>query len=426
MAKDRVSLKDAISIGIGGMVGGGIFAVLGLAVSLAKGGTPIAFLIAGIIAIFTAYSYSKLSLAYPDRGGTVRFINEGFGKGIFSGGINNLLWVSYIIMLSLYASAFGSYGSNLISITGNQETDSHIFISSIVLLATGINYYSIKIVGHIESIAVAIKLIILLGFIGVGAYGLTNSEHLSQLSPANWEGPFQLIAGGMVIFVAYEGFELIANTVPDMDKPKYTVPRAYLISVIFVVLLYFAIAAITVGSLPFDEIKKAKDYALAEASKPVMGQLGFTIMSIAALLSTFSAINATVYGGSRVSYELAEDDELPHGFTFQFWNKPIGLIVTTAFTLLIANFMDLESISTSGSSGFLLIFAAVNFIAYRKSDTVKSSRLITFVGAIFCGAAFAILVGQQFMDNPSGIWISLGIIIVCFVFEYFYKQHKRE
>lgn len=157
-----------------------------------------------------------------------------------------------------------------------------------------------------------------------------------------------------------------------------------------------------------------------------MGQLGFTIMSIAALLSTFSAINATVYGGSRVSYELAEDDELPHGFTFQFWNKPIGLIVTTAFTLLIANFMDLESISTSGSSGFLLIFAAVNFIAYRKSDTVKSSRLITFVGAIFCGAAFAILVGQQFMDNPSGIWISLGIIIVCFVFEYFYKQHKRE
>ncbi|MCG2459541.1 APC family permease [Flavobacteriaceae bacterium F89] len=424
MAKDHVSLKDAISIGIGGMVGGGIFAVLGLAVSLAKGGTPIAFFVAGIIAIFTAYSYSKLSLAFPDRGGTVRFINEGFGKGIFSGGINNLLWVSYIIMLSLYASAFGSYGSNLIPITGNQETDSHIFISSIVLLATGINYYSIKIVGQIESVAVAVKLIILLGFIGVGAYGLTKSDYLSQLSPHSWEGPLQLIAGGMVIFVAYEGFELIANAVPDMDKPRYTVPRAYLVSVIFVVLLYIAIAAITVGSLPFDEIKKAKDYVLAEASKPVMGQLGFTIMSVAALLSTFSAINATVYGGSRVSYELAEDDELPHAFTFQFWNKPIGLIVTTAFTLLIANFMNLESISTSGSSGFLLIFAVVNFIAYSKSDAVNSNKFITLAGAILCGAAFVILVGQQFMANPMGIWISLGIIILCFVFEYFYKQHK--
>lgn len=90
------------------MAGGGIFAVLGLAVSLAKCGTPVAFLIAGILALVTSYSYAKLSLAYPDRGGTVKFTNEGFGKTIFSGGINNLLWISYIIMLSLYASAFGS------------------------------------------------------------------------------------------------------------------------------------------------------------------------------------------------------------------------------------------------------------------------------------------------------------------------------
>jgi len=127
--RDTIKLKDAIAIGIGGMVGGGIFAVLGLAVSLAKGGTPLAFLFAGIIALFTAYSYSKLSLVYADRGGTVRFMNEGFGKGLFSGGINNVLWVSYIIMLSLYASSFGSYAPNLISITGSKTVDTHIFVS---------------------------------------------------------------------------------------------------------------------------------------------------------------------------------------------------------------------------------------------------------------------------------------------------------
>ena len=101
----KIGLKEATSIGIGGMVGGGIFAVLGLSVELAKGGTPVSFLFAGIIALITSYSYVKLSLTYPDRGGTVKFINKGFGCGIFSGGINNLLWVSYIIMLSLYASA---------------------------------------------------------------------------------------------------------------------------------------------------------------------------------------------------------------------------------------------------------------------------------------------------------------------------------
>ena len=95
MKSKKIGLKEAMSIGIGGMVGGGIFAVLGLAVSLGKGGTPISFLIAGIIALITSYSYVKLSLSFPDRGGTDKFINQGFGKGVFSGGINNLLWISY-------------------------------------------------------------------------------------------------------------------------------------------------------------------------------------------------------------------------------------------------------------------------------------------------------------------------------------------
>ncbi len=127
MQNNTVRLKDAITIGICGMVGGGIFAVLGLAVSLAQGGTPLAFLFAGIIALFTAYAYSKLSLKYPDRGGTVKFINEGFGKGVFSGGINNLLWVSYIIMMSLYAIAFGSYApinTSIMEIVGTYIPDS--------------------------------------------------------------------------------------------------------------------------------------------------------------------------------------------------------------------------------------------------------------------------------------------------------------
>lgn len=122
----KIGLKEAISIGIGGMVGGGIFAVLGLAVSLAKGGTPIAFLFAGVLALITSYSYIKLSQKYPDKGGTVKFINQGFGKTIFSGGINNLLWISYIIMLSLYASAFGSYAPSLLELTHNNIFDAHI------------------------------------------------------------------------------------------------------------------------------------------------------------------------------------------------------------------------------------------------------------------------------------------------------------
>lgn len=422
-SKDTIQLKDAIAIGIGGMVGGGIFAVLGLAVSLAKGGTPVAFLFAGIIALFTAYGYSKLSLSYPDRGGTVRFVNEGFGKGIFSGGINNVLWVSYIIMLALYASAFGSYAPNLISITDSKAIDTHIFVSGVILLATLINYYSLKIVGKIESIAVFIKLFILIAFAALGVYGLFGNEHVSQLQPSNWENPFLLLTGGMVIFVAYEGFELIANAIPNLKNPKKNVPRAYFISVGFVVLLYIIIAMITVGSLGFDKIAEAKDYVLAAAAKPMIGQLGFTIMTIAALISTFSAINATIYGGSRVSYELAEDDELPDSFTDQLWNKPIGLFITAILTLIAANFLNLESISTSGSAGFLLIFAVVNYTAYKKAKEINASKIITIIGAILCALAFIVLIVQQSGNNILGVSISIGIIVICFIVEWIFKTY---
>ncbi|WGF93896.1 APC family permease [Aequorivita marisscotiae] len=421
-SNDSIKLKDAVAIGIGGMVGGGIFAVLGLAVSLAKGGTPVAFLFAGIIALFTAYSYSKLSLAFPDRGGTVRFVNEGFGRSIFSGGINNVLWISYIIMLSLYASAFGSYAPNLIAVTGSPEIDTHIFISSVVLLATIINYYSLKVVGEIESLAVFVKLFILLAFAGLGVYGLFGNVNLGQLNPANWEGPLQLLTGGMVIFVAYEGFELIANAVPNLKRPEKNVPRAYFISVGFVVLLYILIAIVTVGSLSFDKISAAEDYVLAAAAKPMIGQIGFTIMTIAALISTFSAINASLYGGSRVSYELAEDDELPHSFTDQFWNKPIGLLITVILTLLTANFLNLESISTSGSAGFLLIFAVVNYVSFKKAGKINASKTISLIGAILSAIAFIVLIIQQSNSNLLGVSISLTIICICFIAEWLYKK----
>lgn len=421
----KIGLKEAMAIGIGGMVGGGIFAVLGLAVSIAKGGTPIAFLLAGILALLTSYSYIKLSKKYPDKGGTVKFINQGFGKTIFSGGINNLLWVSYIIMLSLYASAFGSYAPNLFKITSNDSINFHIYASSIILIATVINYYSISIVGQIESIAVVIKLIILIGFVILGLYGLSDSTNISQLAISNWETPIHLFAGGMVIFVAYEGFELIANAAPDIENPDRNIPKAYYYSIIFVIILYVVIAVVTVGSLNFSEIASSQDYVLAEAAKPMLGKLGFTIITIAAMISTFSAINASIYGGSQVNYEIAEDDELPEHFLSQFWGKPIGLLVTAIATLILVNVLQLESISTAGSIGFILVFSVVNFVGYKLSNQIGGKKIIPLLGFILCIVALIILINQQIKTNTIGIYVSIGIIVICFTMEWLYKLKEK-
>jgi len=426
MSSSKIGLKEAISIGIGGMVGGGIFAVLGLAVSLAQGGTPVSFLIAGLIALITSYSYVKLSITYPDRGGTVNFINQGFGKGVFSGAINNLLWVSYIIMLSLYASAFGSYAPNLYEITGDKSLDVHVYSSAIIILATLINYYSIAVVGKIEKWAVVIKLIILISFVGIGAYGLIGNPNLAQLSIENWETPIQLLTGGMVIFVAYEGFELIANAAPDIENPMKNIPKAYYYSVIFVIVLYIVIAFITVGSLPFSDIATAQDYVLAEAAKPMLGQVGFTIITVAALISTFSAINASLYGGSQVSYEIAEDDELPHQLTGKLWGQPEGLLITAIVTLMMTNTLNLESISIAGSIGFLMIFAIVNYVGYKRYKEVNGNKVIPMVGSLLCTIALVALIVQQYASNAKGIFIAVGIIVFCFVVEYAYKRRSDE
>ncbi len=425
MKESKIGFKEAVSIGIGGMVGGGIFAVLGLAANMARGGTPVSFLVAGLIALITSYSYVKLSLSYPDRGGTVKFINQGFGVGVFSGGMNNLLWLSYIIMLSLYASAFGSYAPNLVGLTGDRTVDFHIYCSAVIVVASVINYASIAVVGKIESYAVVIKLLILLGFTAVGLYGLVGNPHLGQLSPEHWENPFKLVVAGMVIFVAYEGFELIANAAPDIKNPKKNIPKAYYGSVVFVIILYVVIACITIGSLPFDTIATAEDYVLAEAASPMLGKAGFTVITVAALISTFSAINASLLGGSRVNYEIAEDDELPHQFTYKLWGQPLGLTVTIALTLLVVNTMRLESISTAGSAGFLLIFAIVNAVGYKEAGRMGSQRWVPMAGCVLCFVSMISLLGQQFAKNRAGVYFALGILAFCLLIEWGYKSWEK-
>jgi len=422
----QIGLKDAISIGIGGMVGGGIFAVLSLAVSLAKGGTPMAFLFAGVIALLTAYSYAKMSKKFPESGGTVNFVHEQYGNGIFAGSINNLLWVSYIVMLALYSSAFGSYGAQLLSLTGDKDIDVRLFQSSILVIALLINYLSVKLVSEIESFSVVIKLSILMVFIAMGFYGFSiHPENLHQLSPTNWENPFLLLAGGMVIFVAYEGFELIANSISDLKNREKNTEKAYFIAVGFVVLLYILIAIVTVGALPFNEIASAEDYVLAKAAEPMLGQLGFTIITITALISTFSAINATILGSGRVNFNIAQDAELPKYFCHKFWGKPVGLLITAILSIALVNLFNLESISAAGSAGFLLIFCIVNTIGYKKHQELQSNKWIHLIAASLCLLAFITLLAQQYSQNTSGVLVVVGIIFICFLFEWGFKRFNK-
>ncbi len=401
--KGKLGYLEATAIGIGGMVGGGNFAVLGLSVDLTGGGAPVAFLLAGIVALVTSYSYVRLSVTYPSQGGTVSFLDRAFGPGLLTGSANVLLWISYIVMLSLYSYAFGSYGASLFP-PSSQTIWKHVLISGSVIGITGLNLLSARLIGEAEDWIVLIKLAILVVFIAAGIWGIDTA----RLEPSVWQSPLHVVAGGMIIFLAYEGFELIANSAQDVRMPAKTLPRAFYSAVVFVIVLYVLISVVTVGTLPVAQIVGAKDYALAEAAKPFMGQAGFLLIAVAAMLSTASAINATLYGTARLSYIIAKDGELPRALEKKVWNEPIeGLLITSGITLFIANLVDLASISTMGSAGFLLIFAAVNGANATLAGETGSKGWLSLIGVGLCLCALACLLWQTAESSPRQLWVLL-------------------
>jgi amino acid transporter len=413
----KIGFWSVAAIGVGGMVGGGIFAVLGLAVQMANGGVPLAFFLSGLIALVTSYAYARLSVTYPSQGGTVEYLNQAFGPGLLTGGLNVLLWMSYIVMLSLYAYAFGSYGKTFFP-AGTQAVWKYVLINAAVVGLTLLNIVGAKAVGRAEEWIVGIKVTILLLFIAAGLW----SVQLQRLAPANWADPVSLFAGGMIIFLAYEGFELIANTAQDVRNPHKTLPRAFYASVGFVIALYVLVSLVTAGNLAVDQIVAAKDYALAEGAKPFLGNLGYSLIAVAALMSTASAINATLYGAARVSYIIAKDGELPDFLEHKIWNRPVeGLLLTALLTLLTANFLDLSSISMMGSAGFLIIFAAVNAANVRLHHKTNSRRWISAAGGLACLAALGALVWRVAQHSPQKIWLLACMLLAAVALEIVYR-----
>ena len=419
MSSKKIGFWSVWALGVGGIVGG-LFPALGVVIQIADAGAPLAFTIAGTIALITTYAYAKLSVAHPCRGGTVTFLNQAFGLGLFSGTLNLLLWFSYVVMLSFYLQAFGSYGISLFT-ESTQPIWKHLLISLAILGTTGLNLLTANYIGKSQIWIVSFKLGILILFITLG------SSHIdfSHLQPASVSSLQSIFAGAMVIFLSYEGFELIANTAEDLVNPKYTLPQVYYSVIGFVILLYVLIALVTLGAEPIEQILAAKDYTLAEIAKPIMGQFGSVLMTIAALLSTLSASNATLYGSARFSSVIAKS----RGFDGSEINRrdqsSIGLFITSGITLIIANFFDISRISTMGSAGFLLIFAAVNLANARMHRYTKSKQWISLLGVGICLVALGMLIWFALQTDPQTVWVLVFMVGVAIGIEVIYYLSKN-
>lgn len=421
--RGSIRLVGAIAIGIGGMVGGGIFAVLGVAATEAGGATPIAFLIGGAVSLLTAISYARLSVAYPSAGGTVAFVDRIFGINELTGSLNVVLWAGYVATTALYASAFGHYAATLF--VGDADPSPVLLRALIFIAILGpwlINLTNAGLVARTEGVIVGIKLVILGVVIAAGIPAVSSAA----LAPGSWPSPLAVVAAGMLIFVAYEGFELIANASADVKDPKRTLPRAFLISVVTVIILYVLVSIVVVGSLSPAEIAKTADFALAQAASATLGSTGFTLVAIAAILATLSAINATLYGAARLSYMIATEGELPDRFERLTWNEPIGLHVTAGAGLAIAVALPLTSISAVASAVFLSVFGVVNLAAFRAGRQAGVRRAIAGAGAIGCVASLVVLVVRSVTVDPIALITLIGLLTFALGMEHLILKHRPQ
>jgi amino acid transporter len=312
--RSAISLWAAVSMGIGAMVGAGIFSLLGVGGKIAGSALWFSFVIAGAATLLIVYSYAKLEARYPSAGGPTEFLVKGLGDGVLSGGFNVLLWISYIFALALYSRAFGGYAAAFLP--ENAATLwVNVFATGIVVVFTAINFIGASAVDRSEKYIVATKIAILVGFVGLGLFSI----HPSYLVLSQWPPFYNIISAAAIVFLAYQGFSLITNTAEDMENPIKTVPKALFVSISIVIIIYVAVAVTVLGNLPVPQIIVAKDYALAQAAQPFLGTTGFKVVAIAALLSTASGINATLYGGANISYILAKEGQLPDFFERKIW-----------------------------------------------------------------------------------------------------------
>jgi len=414
----HIGLAAAVSIGIGGMVGAGIFSILGVVAHAAGNAMWLAFAVGGVVALLSTYSYAKLGATFPSAGGAVHFLVKSFGDGVLAGGLNLFMWAGYIISLALYATAFGGYAATFVTTAPSALLLKSLALVPVVAL-TLVNAFGATFMGRWETLIVAVKVAILVLFAAVGLCFIRPG----YLSPELWPETKSILFGAGVLFIGYEGFGLITNAAADMRDPRKLLPRALYTSVILVIALYLAVALTVTGNLSDYEIEQSKDYALAEAAKPFLGQFGFRLIAIAALFSTASAINATLFGSANVCYMIARDGELPAGLSrTERKDATGGLLLTAGLVVVVMLIFDLSGIAMMGSAAFLLIYAAVNAGHLKVLDQTGASAIVVWLSLLTCLAMFAILCVYTYQEQPRAIAALILIAAASFAAEWAYRR----
>jgi len=420
MKKDtKLSLIEVISMAVGTMIGASIFSIFGLGAKIAGNDLPEAFILSGIYALVVAYSYAILGGKIISNAGPIAFILKGLGDSIVTGALSILMWLTYVISISLFVKGFAGY---LLPFIHVEPTTFTIGIVEVIVISffTALNFFGSKSVGRAEFYIVLVKLLILLVFILGGFMTINWGMAKPGFDTVHTNG---LLNASIIFFLSYMGFGLITNASENIENPTKNVPLAIFISILFVMIFYILISLVTIGNLPLSDIIKAQENALAIAAKPFLGNFGFILITIGALFSISSALNATIFGGANIAYSLAKDGELPDFFERKVWFKSTeGLYITAGLGLLFALFFDLGAIASITSTIFTVIYIFVLISHLRLQKEYGGNKILISINLIILFVVFAALIKYQWDTQKSAFYASIFTFFGAIIVEYLYRK----
>jgi amino acid transporter len=418
--KKITTVRTAVALGIGSMVGAGIFALMGEAAAIAGSGVWLSFLMAGIIALLTGHSFVELGVRYPTRGGIVEYLVRAYGVGIFSGGCSILYYIAQLIGMAMIAMAFGKFASKLIGIEENLELWDHVFASGLVLTLVFLTLTGSTLIRKVQKIFVMTNLVILAGF----AMLLSGQSGGEVIHADSWPKITPLLGSLALTFFAFTGFAVISNAAGQMVKPERDLPRAMYTTIVIVMLLYLGVSLAVVGSVSAEELATSGPMLLVRAARAAFGEIGYYVLLISAVAATITCLNGGLFGVTNITFTLAEKGQLPSRFMKEVRASTRGLTISAVLALLMINFLSLSTVALLGGATTLMVYSLVNFGALRLITDAGLHRLLIILSVVVCVLTILIWTVHTFRASPDTLSVFFFFLVISFLAEWLLQRIK--
>jgi amino acid transporter len=399
-----LSVRQAAFIGVGSMVGAGIFALLGAAGEVAGSAVWISFVLAGAVAILQGYSFAKLGARYPSAGGFLEYVIRGWGAGHLSGVIAWMLLAVNAIITAMVAVSFGSYASTAVADDGDLTT---VFALLILVVMATLNVLGSQAVARAQTVVV----IIVVGILTVFSVATLSNLDLDLLAFSGYPPLADIVSSVALTFFAFLGFGVITFTAGDLKDPRTELPRAVYLALGIATVVYVAVALGVFGTLTVDEVIESGGTALAVAAEPVLGDAGYWMMTLTALVATAGATNSGLYPAAGLGDEMAAAGQFPPVMRHRVGGRaPMGVVVTLVAAIVLVIFFDLNAIASIGSAVALVVFTLVTWGHFRIRDETGGRAWLLILADVTTVVVLASFVVTTLVDEP-GTAVALVVIL---------------